>query len=228
MRARKARTVVFVLILTLGSTTVGTGSATAPPCKPGVKSRKAHPCATPKPAATTPTPQPVGVLNPQDPGNTGGRVDNGDAVTVVTVIDQSRGLYQLLIQNTSSIGYINTFNWVPPAGFTVTAVTSTEGGHCALSNGNISCTGGGRGVAPPACTCEAGAQMTVNFTASGDNPTFANGSWTYYGIVGAYLQITSMTPVPYHIPSFLSNPAQDLPLCKAGHISSPASPCATQ
>ena len=66
--------------------------------------------------------------------------------------------------------------------------------------------------------------MTVNFTASGLEPTFANGYWTYYGMVGAYLRITQMTPVPYHIPSALPT-YSDLPLCKKGQKSTKARPC---
>ena len=56
-----------------------------------------------------------------------------DAVSVVRWI--SPGTYQLDVQNTSGIGYINQFTWVPPGNLTVTAVTSTEGGHCSLSGG---------------------------------------------------------------------------------------------
>src|SRR5579872_2365900 len=50
----------------------------------------------------------------------------GDAVAVVRWV--SPGLYQLDVQNTSGIGYINTFSWSPPIGLTITAVTSAEGG----------------------------------------------------------------------------------------------------
>ena len=129
--------------------------------------------------------------------NTIGR-GSGDAVTVVRWIGP--GLYQLDVQNTSGIGFIDTFSWVPPAGLTITAVTSSEGGKCALVSGDIKCNGK---IAPPDCTCRAGGDLTVNFTASGLDPTFANGYSTSYGMEGAYLQIEQMTPVPYHIPSAL-------------------------
>ena len=151
--SRRARFVVPLVALSLFVAQGFPSSASAsesrtPVCKAGQKSTKAHPCI--KKVTTIQKPVPVSSLPPQDPGNTGGRVENGDAVTVITVLDQSKGLYQLLIQNTSGIGFINTFNWVPPAGFTVTAVTSSEGGRCTVSNGDISCTGGGKGIAPPA------------------------------------------------------------------------------
>jgi len=72
---------------------------------------------------------------------------------------------------------------------------------------------------------QAGGDLTVTFTAKGLEPTFANGYWTYYGIVGAYLQIQQMTPVPYHIPSALPKIGLDLPLCKKGQKSTKARPC---
>jgi len=144
---------------------------------------------------------------------------SADAVTIVRWIGPGR--YQLEVENTSGIGYINAFSWVPPINLTVTAVTSSEGGKCALSGGNIECTGK---MAPPRCTCEAGGDLTVNFTAKGLEPTFANGYWTYYGIVGASLQIQQMTPVPYHIPS--ARPTFiDLPVCKKGQRSTKLRPC---
>ena len=67
--------------------------------------------------------------------------------------------------------------------------------------------------------------MTVTFTARGLEPTFANGYWTHYGIIGSYLQIRQMTPVPYHIPSALPQ-FSDFPICKKGQKSTKARPCA--
>jgi hypothetical protein len=202
------------------------GAATLPSCKAGIKSTKAHPCKARAKKATTTTPQPA-PPPVQDPGNTGGRVSNGDATTIVRVLDPQRGLYQLEVQNTSGIGYINTFTWNAPDGLTITAVTSSEGGHCQLVSGAISCTGGGKGITPPGCTCEPGGKMTVNFTATGNQPTFADGHWTTYGIVGATLQITVMTPVPYHVPSYIPTPStEDLPTCAKGQTSTKAKPCA--
>lgn len=150
--------------------------------------------------------------------NTLGR-GSGDAVVIVRWL--APNAYQLDVQNTSGIGYIDQFVWTPPIGMTVTAVTSSEGGKCSLTGGNIECNGN---IRPPACTCLAGGELTVNFTATGLAPTYANGYWTYYGIVGATLQITQMTPVPYHIPSSL-NLISDLPLCKKGHKSTKLNPC---
>jgi hypothetical protein len=145
---------------------------------------------------------------------------SADADTVVLLLRP--GLYQLDVQNTSGIGYIDSFNWVPPPGMTITAITSTQGGKCVLAGGDIHCTGK---IAPPACTCASGGSLLVNFAAKGLDPTFANGYWTYYGIVGAYLQIQTVTSVPYHIPSYVANPYGDLPICKKGQKTTTANPC---
>ena len=159
----------------------------------------------------------AGAARAADP-NTLGK-GSADAVAVVRWVGP--GTYQLDVQNTSGIGYINQFTWVPPGNLTVTAVKSSEGGRCALVGGSIQCNGK---VAPPTCTCLAGGDLVVTFTASGLDPTFANGYWTYYGIVGAFLQIQQMTPVPYHIPSALPSGA-DLPLCKKGVKPTKSNPC---
>jgi len=145
---------------------------------------------------------------------------SADADTVVLLLRP--GLYQLDVENTSGIGFINSFNWVPPPGMTITSITSTKGGKCVLVNSDIHCTGK---VAPPPCTCSVGGSLLVNFTATGLAPTFANGYWTYYRIVGAYLQIERVTPVPYHIPSYVPNVYPDLPVCKKGQKTTTANPC---
>ena len=150
--------------------------------------------------------------------NTLGRA-SADVVAIVRWT--SPGMYQLEVQNTSGIGYINAFSWDPPVNLTITAVTSSEGGKCTLLGGSIECTGK---VAPPKCTCLAGGSLTVNFSAKGLEPTFADGYWTYYGFLGAHLQIQQMTPVPYHIPSAFPT-FTDVPLCKKGEKSTKARPC---
>jgi hypothetical protein len=146
-----------------------------------------------------------------------------DATTIIRPLDLKSGKYQVEVENTSDIGYINTFNWVPPAQMTITAVTSAKGGTCHLANNVIMCTGAKQGIAPPKCTCHAGGRLTVNFTATGNSPTFNGHWWTYYG-VGSETNITSMTPVPYHIPSYVPGGA-DLPLCPLGTQPTDADPC---
>ena len=209
------------------------GSGSLVVCKKHQVSTAAHPCTkatsattakstTTTAVTTTPTTTPVptglgppvpvsdpnpdtGVSNP-DVADQGPRVCGCDADTVMHYIDPMTGKYELVIYNTSAIGYINSVNWLPPAGLTVTAITGMTGGSCTLDSGDISCTASGAGLAPPICTCRTGGTMIVDFTATGDAPTFNGSWWTYYGLVGSYMQITSMTPVPYHIPSFITPP----------------------
>jgi hypothetical protein len=122
--------------------------------------------------------------------------------------------YQIEVDNTNPTKYINSFNWSPPSGMTVTAVTSSEGGKCDVSEGMIKCRGR---LQPPNCMC-VGQGLIVNFTATGREPTWMNGYWIHYGVVGG-LQITGTTPV--HVQRF-----SDAPLCKTGQKSTLTHPCA--
>jgi hypothetical protein len=133
------------------------------------------------------------------------------------------GKYELLVQNTSGIGYINSFDWSPPLGMTLTKVTSSPGGKCSVVQNDIACKAK---LKPPKCTCLPGGSITIDFTAKSIDPKTAVA--TSYGAVGSYLVIKSLTPVPYHIPSELSgssNPGADLPVCKKGQTSTKANPC---
>jgi hypothetical protein len=190
-------------------------AATTPACKAGQVSTKAHPCRKTSTQTTTTTPvklgPPVAVTDPNpdtgvsnpDTADQGVHVCGCDASTVMRYLDPHGGKYQLVIFNTSGIGYINSVNWLPPAGLTVTAITAVSGGSCRLDQGDIACDAKPPGLAPPKCTCQTGGVMTVNFSATGDEPQFNGSWWIYHGLVGAYMQITAMTPVPYHIPSFI-------------------------
>jgi len=118
-----------------------------------------------------------------------------DTGIVLTPLDQGR--YRLEVQNTSAIGFVNSFTWTPPPGLTITAVTHASGGDCALApKGNISCTGN---LQPPTCLCKGdGGTMTIEFAASGGKETARS---VTHGSVGAKVRITAMKPVPYQIPS---------------------------
>jgi hypothetical protein len=129
------------------------------------------------------------------------------AAAVAVVHWLSPGLYQLDLQSTSGVGRIDQFDWVPPTRLTITAVTSSEGGRCTVIGGQIQCR---THLAPPSCTCRGGGVMSVNFTATGLDPTFANGNWTSYGIVGAAVQIQQVTPVPNDSPSSIPTSSPDL------------------
>ena len=53
--------------------------------------------------------------------------------------------------------------------------------------------------------------MEVNFTATGNLPTFNGQWWTYYGFTNA-TDVNQMTKVPGHIPSYVP-PGPVLPPC---------------
>src|SRR5262245_4929317 len=223
-RHRRALAVLFCAVGAWTTAAADGALSAIPNCRPGQVSTKAKPCT--KVVSSMP-----------DPGNVAPRHDDSDSKTIFRFLDPAAGKYQIEVDNTSGIGYINSFNWVPPAGMTITRITSTEGGHCTLvanpvpggGSPMIACVGGKKGIAPPKCTCLSGGQMLVNFTATSDHtPSFNGKYWTYYGVVGSYTKITAMTPVPYHIPSVLpSNPGEDLPLCKKGQVSTKRNPCST-
>src|SRR5579872_4853515 len=111
--------------------------SSVPVCKTGQASTHAHPCTkaasksltttapaatstqanTPPPAPTSP-PVPVsdpnpdtGVPNP-DTADQGVRVCGCDADTILHYINPMAGQYELLIYNTSGIGWINSVNWL--------------------------------------------------------------------------------------------------------------------
>jgi len=134
--------------------------------------------------------------------------------------------FQLEVANTSELGYINSFTWDSPSQLQLTAVTHVEGGRCHIADNAIVCVGAKHGIAPPTCTCRAGGRMTINFTATGDAPKFNGHYWTYFG-VGSDTVITSMTPVEYHIPSWVGG-QQDLPLCNPGTQPGPDNVCQVQ
>ena len=142
-------------------------------------------------AASPPNPDPL------DPDTAASKAGN-DALWVIT--NRGQGHYQLVVENTSGIGFIDRFSWVPPASMTVTKVSNTSAGKCSLASGAIACT---LKLKPPKCTCRAGGIVTIDFTASGNAPTMQDGHLVNYGVVGSYLRILKMTPVPYPIPSWI-------------------------
>jgi hypothetical protein len=136
-----------------------------------------------------------------------------------TVTSLGGGRYRLLVQNGSDVGFVNSFEWTPPAGVTVTGVTRSSTGRCELDAGAISCRATLR---PPKCTCRPGGQMTIEFAAR--VPQSAD---TQYGVAGGFVKIRELTPVPYLIPSAPDQqlpPEADLPLC-AGEESTNEKPC---
>ena len=161
-------------------------------------------------------------------------VGGSDALTSLT--EFGNGRFRLLVENVSSIGFINSFLWQAPFGMTITKVTGSAPGNCRLLTnvvrtkhdsvpygiGEISCAG--IALKPPKCTCLVGGSMTIDFTA--EVPRVKKGHTT--SLLYGTLKVENVTPVPYVIPSSLSEkPSRnaDLPICKRGQRPTAAAPC---
>ena len=99
-------------------------------------------------------------------------------------------------------------------------------------------------LAPPKCSCEPGGTITIDFVAHytvSDSPgpvvstrTGPSGHFVSHiashdelGIVNSWVEVDSMTPVSYKIPSYLGGESanEDLPLCHRGTVSTGKTPC---
>jgi hypothetical protein len=121
------------------------------------------------------------------------QLSGSDAQTIIGPL--AKGRVTVEVVNTSGIGFLDGFTWAPPPGWTITAVRRTTGGTCRLeAGGAIGCRGR---VPPPSCLCTSDGgtvkiELAVRAPSASDGRTF--------GVVGAKLRITNMTPVPYLIP----------------------------
>jgi hypothetical protein len=110
------------------------------------------------------------------------------------------GRYRLIVRNISRKGAIKAFSWVPPGGYTVTAVLGTQGGTCSVtSGGGIACHGT---MKTPKCLCDnSGGTLTITLRTAHRNPdgSPAQGKGSFLG--GGQLTIKSLAPVPYLVPS---------------------------
>jgi hypothetical protein len=151
-----------------------------------------------------------------------GIVSGADANSLIRSLGHNH--YQLVVTNTSAIGFINTFTWTPPAGATILTVSGSDNGDCGLSHGAISCQ---LALRPPTCTCRGdGGTVTIGFTAKvrSSNNGYVHGIGMQY----SSFMVTSETPVPYIIPSSAgAKPSAnaDLPFCKKAERSTAAKPC---
>ena len=138
-----------------------------------------------------------------------------DQYYVMTVQELGKDTWRLSVVNTNpGAKFIGTFWWIPPIGMTIQSVKRVNGGTCSLGGNAVTCKGN---VAPPNCFTCVGDSMTLDFTATGDEPKFVNtsygGYYIHYGVLGQ-LNVTSL------------NSFGDLPTCAAGKKSTPANPCA--
>jgi hypothetical protein len=118
------------------------------------------------------------------------------------------GVYELVVQNQSGVGAIDSFAWVPGPGWRVTSVLATSRGTCAASDGAIACRGK---ISPPTrCTCLPGGKVTIRFRMSGPRvrrPAGQQGAFVV-GTAGGYLVVKAVTLIHRHIPTALPSPAQ--------------------
>jgi hypothetical protein len=156
--------------------------------------------------------------------------DNGDpdsnplaGTDFSTSLLRARGnRFVLQIQNNSSLGSLNTFVWLPPPSVTITRLIHVSTGSCSLTAGQISCTAN---LKPPPCTCVTGTSMTITF----EGRLAAKHGRIVTGLTFGNLEVRTMTPVPYIIPSHRGapQPSADVPPCRAGQVSTKSSPCQT-
>jgi hypothetical protein len=158
----------------------------------------------------------VGTFNRALPGEDPDEMDRSGLDLTDEVRILSPGHYELVVQNFSNVGFINSF-WFHSPSLRISKVVSTTSGTCVLEDSStLNCQG--MKIAPPKCTCQTGGIVRIRFDAK---PLIAN-----HGVDGG-IAVHDMTPVPYHIPSYL-NPQQnlaDLPLCKPGQVNTKAHPC---
>jgi hypothetical protein len=115
----------------------------------------------------------------------------------------SSGFFELVVQNQSGVGYIDSFAWVPGPGWRVTSIAGTSSGTCVVSSGAMSCNAK---IAPPTkCTCLPGGQMAIRFRMSGPRtPRFSKSSGNVViGTAGGYLVVKTVTLIHRHIPTEL-------------------------
>jgi hypothetical protein len=148
-------------------------------------------------------------------------LDRSGSDITTSVRELGKNRYQIVVQNFSDAGFINSF-WWKAEDMRITAVTGSSSGTCRVfDSSTLQCTG--LAIRPPKCTCLAGGSATVTFVAT---PVNAKTAGINYGVQGSKLRIGEVTPVPYHIPSYLGSENNvDLPLCAKGQASTEAKPC---
>jgi hypothetical protein len=144
----------------------------------------------------TPAQGKVGNVVPATPPKGNGRVDPDllaksgvDVAWAVMSLGGNR--YELTVQNTSRVGYVETFDWRPPDGDTIVTVSDSSAGSCELVDGRVHCSA--LHLKPPTCLCRPGGTETVVFTMRNADDSL--------GLEGSGLTILEMTPILENIPS---------------------------
>ena len=115
------------------------------------------------------------------------------------------GVYQLVVQNQSRLGFLDTFAWVPGPGWKVTAILETSAGTCIVNAGAMACNGK---ISPPTrCTCLPGGRMTITFRMTGPHTPPSSKQYGRFvvGTAGGYLVVKTVTLIHRHIPTALPN-----------------------
>jgi hypothetical protein len=124
------------------------------------------------------------------------KVGGADSITTLRLLHGKS--YELTLLNTSGVGFIHTFTWIPPTGWTVNSLSNVSGAKCKVAAGTLSCVGL---VEPPTCLCAGdGGKVTVDLTIRGTNQGTSDGHPVYYGNEGESTELTSMIPLPFLIP----------------------------
>jgi hypothetical protein len=130
---------------------------------------------------------------------------SSDVNTSLLALDN--GTYQLLVQNQSGYGSIDSFAWVPGPGWHVTSVIRTSQGKCVVNAGALACSGK---ISPPKkCLCQPGGHMTIVFRMTGPKSppkSKTKGVATTVGTTGGYFLIKTVTLAKHHIPSAIPTP----------------------
>jgi hypothetical protein len=123
----------------------------------------------------------------------------------LSLLTVKTGVYQLIVQNQSGLGSINSFAWVPGPGWSVTTVLGASRGTCTVVDAALLCTAK---ISPPKlCTCQPGGRLTITFRMTGPRapaPSAKTGKVSY-GTAGGYVVVKTMTMVRRHIPTTLPN-----------------------
>src|SRR5947208_11099938 len=101
----------------------------------------------------------VGTFDKWVKGSDPDELDRSSADVTATIRSLGQGQFELVVQNFSNVGFINSFTWSAPD-MRITSVQSRSGGSCRIQGSNeLSCAG--LSITPPKCTCRAGGTATI-------------------------------------------------------------------
>jgi hypothetical protein len=111
-------------------------------------------------------------------------LERGELAAAWVVKELGRDRFELSVQNTSMIGYIDGFEWRPASGDAVVSVVSASAGRCSIVDRRLRCSD--LHLKPPTCQCRPGGSATVTFTLSRADASV--------GLEGSGLEVIKITP----------------------------------